>query len=139
FGLIGPSGILPRHYTEMLLRLQRESKEEERFALRDWLDLFNHRLLSHFFRAWKKYRFHLQFEENRFRGRGQDPVSQALLCLAGLGTQGLEKRLKVSYWDPRTRPNERPLARVEDLALVYYGGYLAHRPRHAAGLEGMLS
>src|SRR5262249_34475701 len=50
-GLTGPSGVLPRHYTELLLRLEREAKGPEKRALRDWLDLFNHRLLSLFYRA----------------------------------------------------------------------------------------
>ena len=56
-GLTGPSGVLPRHYTELLLRLDREAKGPEKHALRRWLDLFNHRLLSLFYRAWEKYRF----------------------------------------------------------------------------------
>lgn len=139
FGLVGPSGILPRHYTELMMRLQRESREPERFALRDWLDLFSHRLLSHFYRAWKKYRFYLRFEQNRIRGKEIDPISQVLLCLGGLGTQGLQNRLQVSYWDPRSKPHQRPLARIDDLGLVFYSGLLSHRPRHASGLEGMLS
>src|SRR5205807_1948138 len=53
-GLTGPSGILPRHYTERLLRLEREGKGPEIGAFRGWLDLFNHRLISLFFRAWEK-------------------------------------------------------------------------------------
>src|SRR5437016_2573545 len=56
FGLTGPSGVLPRHYTDLLLRLE-ASKGPERAVLRDWLDLFTHRLVSLFVRAWEKYRF----------------------------------------------------------------------------------
>src|SRR5207245_1515425 len=56
-GLYGPSGILPRHYTERLLYQHfRESSNTEKQALRDWFDLFNHRLISLHFRAWEKYR-----------------------------------------------------------------------------------
>src|SRR5262249_9540637 len=43
-GLTGPKGILPQHYTELLMRLEREAKGPEKRALRAWLDLFNHRL-----------------------------------------------------------------------------------------------
>lgn len=139
FGLFGPSGILPRHYTEMMMRLQRESKEPERFALRDWLDVFNHRLLSQFYRAWKKYRLPIVFEEARRQGERLDPVTDMLLCLVGLGGGGLQNRLQVSYWDPRRQPPQRSLARIEDMALAFYGGILSHRPRNAINLEGMLS
>ena len=50
-GLTGPSGVLPRHYTDMMMRQQREGRGADRYALRDWLDLFNHRFISLFFRA----------------------------------------------------------------------------------------
>jgi type VI secretion system protein ImpH len=62
FGLTGPSGVLPRHYTELLMRIQREGKGPEKFALRDWLDMFSHRMTAHFYRAWAKYRFWLAYE-----------------------------------------------------------------------------
>ncbi|HEX5271052.1 MAG TPA: type VI secretion system baseplate subunit TssG, partial [Gemmataceae bacterium] len=61
-GLTGPSGVLPRHYTELLLRLQRDARGPERTALRDWLDMFNDRLIALFYRAWRKYRFWLAYE-----------------------------------------------------------------------------
>src|SRR5437016_5072772 len=56
-GMTGPCGALPLHYTHLLMRLAREGRGSERTALRDWLDLFNHRAVSLFFRAWEKYRF----------------------------------------------------------------------------------
>src|SRR5579872_2593183 len=62
FGLTGPAGILPRHYTEMLIRLDRETRGPERYTLRAWLDQFNHRLISLFYRAWEKYRFYIPYE-----------------------------------------------------------------------------
>ena len=58
-GLTGPSGVLPRHYTELLLRLDKDAKGAGKDALRDWLDLFNHRFISLFYRAWEKYRFYI--------------------------------------------------------------------------------
>ncbi|MEQ6885525.1 type VI secretion system baseplate subunit TssG [Salicola sp. Rm-C-2C1-2] len=49
-GLTGARGALPAHYTEMVLsQLKARSP-----ALRDFLDLFNHRLLSLFYRSWEK-------------------------------------------------------------------------------------
>src|SRR5262249_5328433 len=38
-GLTGPSGVLPRHYTQMLLDLGRDVKGPERRSLGDWLAL----------------------------------------------------------------------------------------------------
>ena len=45
-GMTGPQGALPTHYTQLLLRIAREGRGTERTALRDWLDLFNHRLVG---------------------------------------------------------------------------------------------
>ncbi len=36
-GLFGPSGVLPRHYTDHLLRLERDTRGPEKRAFRDWL------------------------------------------------------------------------------------------------------
>ncbi|MBN9121566.1 MAG: type VI secretion system baseplate subunit TssG [Planctomycetes bacterium] len=41
-GLTGPDGILPQHYTALLLARSRLKDN----TLRDWLDMFHHRLLS---------------------------------------------------------------------------------------------
>lgn len=49
-GLTGARGALPTHYTEMVLS-QLKSRSP---ALKDFLDLFNHRLLSLFYRSWEK-------------------------------------------------------------------------------------
>lgn len=49
-GLTGARGALPSHYTEMVLS-QLKAREP---ALRDFLDLFNHRLISLFYRSWEK-------------------------------------------------------------------------------------
>ena len=48
-GMLGPNGPLPLHYTELV----RERAENHRDpTLSDFLDLFHHRFLSHFYRAW---------------------------------------------------------------------------------------
>jgi type VI secretion system protein ImpH len=136
-GLFGPSGVLPRHYTEMIMRLQREAKGPERTALRDWLDLFNHRFLSLFFRAWEKYRFYIPYERGEYLRVEPDAFTRCLFSLIGMGLPGLRRRLHVSRRDP-SDGRQRRLAQVEDLALLYYGGILAHRPRNACSLEGFL-
>jgi len=112
-GLTGPLGVLPLPYTEFLL--QRISQKDN--TLRDFFDLFNHRAISLFYRAWEKYRFNVNFE----RTRGEDQFSQYLSDLIGLGTKGLRGRLA-----------------FEDLALLRYSGLLNQRPHSAGGLEGIV-
>jgi type VI secretion system protein ImpH len=137
FGLTGPSGILPRHYTELLLRLQKESKGPEGAALRDWLDLFNHRLLSLFYRAWAKYRFHVHYARGEHLREEPDSFTRALRSFVGLGMPPLQRRLRVSHWDA-DEAKERVLARLDDLTIVYYGGLFSQRPRSAVALQALL-
>jgi type VI secretion system protein ImpH len=140
-GLTGPSGVLPQHYTDLLLQLHRTAKGPERHALRDWLDLFNHRLISLFYRAWEKYRFHLAYERGEYLRGEPDAFTHCLFSIIGLGTPALRQRLRVVCRERGERPAaaERVLARVEDLSLIYFGGLLAQRPRNAANLEALLA
>lgn len=111
-GLAGPSGLLPLYYTELIVDRVRQKDT----ALRDFLDLFNHRMISMFYQAWEKYRFTIAYE----RGE-RDLFSQHLMDLIGLGTPGMAGRLK-----------------VRDDSLLYYAGLLALRPRSAAAMERIL-
>ncbi len=128
-GLTGPSGILPRHYTELLMRIEREAKGPEKGALRSWLDLFNHRLISLFYRAWEKYRFYVSYERGDYAAREPDTFTQALLSLVGLGLPPLRHRLQVAVPDDTVPARQRMLARIDDLSLLHYSGFFAHRPR----------
>src|SRR5947209_644748 len=57
-GLTGPLGVMPLCYTEFVInRLQNRDS-----ALRDFLDLFNHRIISLFYQAWEKYHFTVPYE-----------------------------------------------------------------------------
>jgi type VI secretion system protein ImpH len=138
-GLTGPSGVLPRHYTELLLRLDREAKGAEKHALRRWLDLFNHRLLSLFYRAWEKYRFYLPYERGEYGRAEPDAFTRSLFSLIGLGESALRGRMRVALRNQEDLHHpEQVLSRVDDLVLLYYGGFLAHRPRCAVALEALL-
>jgi type VI secretion system protein ImpH len=138
-GLTGPSGALPRHYTELLLRLDREGKGPEKHALRDWLDLFNHRLISLFYRAWEKYRFYIPYERGEYARPDPDAFTRCLFSFVGLGTPSLRGRLRVSARvEADGEEREQQLARLNDLGLLYYSGFLAHRPRCAVALEALL-
>lgn len=112
-GLTGPEGALPLLYTEWVMERLRAKDT----ATRDYFDIFNHRMISLFYRAWEKYRLAVTYE------RGEtDPVALALLNLAGLGTPALQDRQD-----------------VPDESLIYYCGILAQRPRSAAGLQQVLA
>lgn len=140
-GLTGPSGVLPRHYTELLYKIEREIRTPEKYALRDWLDLFNHRFVSLFYRAWEKYRFYVPFERGEFDGPTPDPFTNSLYSLIGLGTPSLHRRLRVTARDAVDEDGEtqeRVLSRIEDLVLLHFSGMLGHRPRCAVALESML-
>jgi len=117
-GLIGPHGVLPEHYTSLVIERVR-SKD---YALRDFLDLFHHRLLALFYRAWEKYRFPVGYERSQSRGQGEDDFTRALYCLVGLGPAALRRR-----------------SRYDDEALLYYAGLFAQRPPAAVSLETMLA
>lgn len=111
-GLTGPLGTLPAYYTQLVAERARMRDT----ALRDFLDIFNHRMISLFYRAWEKYRFTVEFERS-----GRDQMSRHLFELIGLGTPTLEGRQA-----------------VPDYALAFYTGLLAARVRSAVSLRNLL-
>jgi type VI secretion system protein ImpH len=72
-GLYGVNAVMPPHLIDDIV-LRREGHEE----VMSFLDLFNHRIATLFYRTWRKYQYLSGFE------RGDDATSRALLCLAGL-------------------------------------------------------
>lgn len=104
-------GSLPTRYTEQLLD---EDREKNR-APRDFLDLFNHRMISLFYRAWEKFRLEAQYEGDR------KIYEKALLSLIGLGTPGLRGR-----------------GHLDDRALLARGGLLARTPLPSVCLRSLI-
>jgi type VI secretion system protein ImpH len=157
FGLYGVTGVLPVHYTQMLLDLVRDVRGPERRSLRDWLDLFNHRAISLFYRAWEKYRFFVAYERGEARGANPDTFTLAVRSLMGLGSHGLTDRLSIiadcglriadskteanppSFLQSAIRNPQSAIAGVDDLGLLYYAGLFAQRPRNAANLRLVLA
>jgi type VI secretion system protein ImpH len=135
-GLTGPKGVLPLHYTELLMRLDRDARGEVRHASRAWLDQFNHRLISLFYRAWEKYRFPLAYERGEAFGPEPDPFTNCLFSIVGLGMRPLRERLRVEKAADEDR--REVLGRIDDLALLHFGGLLTQRPRSAVGLQALL-
>jgi type VI secretion system protein ImpH len=115
-GLTGPSGVLPQHYSVALIRELRRRNT----ALRDFFDLFNHRLIAFFYRAWAKYRIPISVDRGGAEGR--DGATQTLRALIGFGTDGMQVRNSIGQH-----------------ALLHYAGLLGHFPRNALSLERLLS
>lgn len=110
-GLTGPMGVLPLHYTQLLF----ERRQERDPAFENFLNLFHHRLISLYYRAWQKYRPPLNRDpETSGSGRG-------LLSLAGLSTPALAERQFVA-----------------DQALMRYAVYFTPRSRSCAALQFIL-
>ncbi len=111
-GLTGPSGVLPMRYTELLVDRVRYKDT----AMWSFLDIYTHRSVSLFYRAWEKYRFPVQYE------RGNDGFTEYLFDFAGLGTKGLRGRQA-----------------LEDETLLPYAGLLAQKPHSSVALERMIA
>ena len=77
-GLYGVESPLPTHYIDDIAQ-KREGWE----TTRDFLDIFNHRLIAQYYRIWRKYSYPATFASG-----GTDNTSQYLLGLAGLGIPG---------------------------------------------------
>jgi len=138
-GLTGPSGILPRHYTQLIYDLHRFAKSGEKDALRDWFDLFNSRLLALYYRGWEKYRLHRALDVQRRRGPETDNFTQSVFSLCGLGFPQLRDRLSVTA-PPEDALSQKPirLAEINDLGLLRYAGLLSQRPRTPSNLRQLL-
>lgn len=71
-------GSLPLPYAEMILSLDREKNP----GLRTFLDTFNHRFVSLFYRAWEKHRFAISYE--RSPGGPAGRFERAVFALMGI-------------------------------------------------------
>ena len=119
-GLTGPSGVLPRHYTETLIAARAHYRDS---TAHQFFDLFNHRLIGLFAEAWEKYHFYIGYERGE---RGS--FTRNLLDLVGLGTSQLQGRLKDSSGKG-----------VYDHVFAYYGGLISQRPMSATALAAIVS
>ncbi|MGN8258497.1 type VI secretion system baseplate subunit TssG [Pseudomonas sp. SMSB3] len=82
-GLYGVDSPLPTAYLDAIAQ-RREGHE----ALEHFLDIFNHRIFTQFYRIWRKYSYPATFEPG-----GRDATSQCLLGLIGLGIPGTAERI----------------------------------------------
>jgi len=111
-GLCAAISVMPVPYTEFMIARAREKD----YAMEEFLNIFNHRMISFFYRGWEKYRFFIEYERTK-----EDRLSARLMDLLGLGTEGMRNRGGVS-----------------DDAYLNYAGLLARHVRSAASLEQIL-
>jgi type VI secretion system protein ImpH len=128
-GLIGAAGVLPHHYSQMVINREKANDH----AMRDFFDLFHHRIISNFFRASVKYRLPFQHElYSRFKlnrhGSGatkaieKDAVTRCISCTVGLGETPIQNRLA-----------------IDDRNLLFYAGNYSHSRPTMTGLTRMLT
>jgi type VI secretion system protein ImpH len=114
FGLFGPDGPLPLHLTEYARDRRRNFRDPtfQRFA-----DVFHHRLLSLFYRAWANSRPTVSYDRPE-----QDRFGLYVGALMGLGTEFVRHR-----------------DAMPDLTKLHFAGHLSGQTRHAEGLAAILS
>ena len=127
FGLFGPNGPLPRHLTEYAHDLQLQEKDS---SLVEFCDIFHHRLISLFYRAWAVNQKNVDFDRAEAAEAEGMAISEdwtgprfALYIgsFFGLGMESLRKRDTVSDW-----------------AKLYYSGRLSCQTRNAEGLGAIV-
>lgn len=117
-GMLGLHGGLPIHYTERVVNRQRQHRDD---STRAFFDLFSNRTVGHFYRAWKKNKLAIQYENDR-----KNRFLPLVLSLTGLGFEPLRNRLQ-----------ETP-GPIDDESIAFYAGLLRQRPLSATTLQSML-
>jgi type VI secretion system protein ImpH len=111
-GLYGQSSPLPAWYTEDLVH-----EEIDEHAVKDFLDLFQHRAVSLLQRCWTKYRYYREYRHD-----GSDPISQWLFSLMGV-----------------LHPSLRSGTSLNWQRLLAYAGIIAMRNHSAPMIRGVMA
>lgn len=123
FGLLGPNGPLPLHLTDYVRERIARGHDP---TLARFLDVFHHRMLSLFYRAWALSRPPVSGDrpeaEPPGRWPGSDWYARYLASLCGYGFAHLQQR-----------------DAMPDRARRYYAGLLAAQTHHPDGLRALLS
>ena len=128
-GLTGSTGVLPYHYTELILQRNRFKD----FALGSFLDLFNHRSLSIYYRAANKYRFTSYVEQQELERQNDTQIFSTSFPRTDIFTDVLRSIAGLNA--PRALHG---LPYLND-NLLKYTALFAQRPRSATNLSRMLA
>jgi type VI secretion system protein ImpH len=113
-GLFGPNGPLPLHLTEYARERLTQHKDP---TLTAFLNIFHHRLLSLFYRAWAVHQKSVDLD--RPAGR---KIANYIGSFIGIGSPALAQRDD-----------------VDDAATLYFSGRLSAQTRNAEGLSAILN
>jgi type VI secretion system protein ImpH len=112
-GMLGPQGPMPLHITDYVH--DRELNHGDHTLAR-FLDIFNHRMISLFYRAWACNRQTVSYDRSH-----DDRFSVYIGSLIGIGLESLCQR-----------------DNVPDAAKLHFSGHLSCQTRHAEGLCALL-
>ena len=113
FGLLGCGGPMPLGFSEYLLERVRHHGDH---ALKNFLDMFHHRMISLYYRSWAKNQQTVSFE------RSDDPIGRHIGSLVGRGNA-----------------SARPSDGIPGAARLFFAGRLIHPTVNAEGLAAILS
>ena len=114
FGLFGPNGPLPLHLTEYA-KDRLHNADDPTFSR--FVDLFHHRMLSLFYRAWANAQPAVNFDRPE-----EDRFETYLGATCGLGMPSLKGR-----------------DAMPDLAKLHFAGWFSCQTRNADGLEAIVA
>lgn len=122
-GLYGAASPLPAFYSEAIL--QAETSDD---STKDFMDLFNHRMISLVYKCWEKYRYYKLYKNNSYnnpfscREEGDsDPFSDWMFALCGL-----------------VKPEQRNDPDIDWNRLLPFIGMLGMRCHSASMIESVL-
>ncbi len=113
FGMFGPNGPLPLHLTEYARDRERLNHDS---TFRGFADMFHHRMMSLFYRAWAEAQPTVQMDRPE-----DDRFAKYVGATFGMGLESLSER-----------------DALEDHAKLFMAGRLALQSRPAEGLQAML-
>lgn len=123
-GFLGVNGVLPYHYTDTVAGQLHAAKDA---GPRAFLDLFSHRCLTLFYRAWQQCRV-----EYRTGANGGDGFMPLQLALAGVAPGGNTHQQEN---DARSEDD----GFLSDEVRAHYAALIRHRPVSSAVLTGVLT
>ncbi len=111
-GLYGSTSPMPPNYVEKIALDEYQGGQQ---PVREFLDVFHHRLIALFYRCWTKYRFAVSYKKG-----GKDSFARRMFCAVGID----------GFKDAETT--------LERFMYLRYAPLLASKSRSARGLEVVL-